>query len=78
MATPIETGGAHHIRLTVSDPRRSREFYTSLLGFRVLMEFPDGALVTNGSLLLGLRSAPDPNRVGLDHLAQSVASRSDM
>ena len=89
MATPIETGGAHHIRLTVSDPRRSREFYTSLLGFRVLMEFPDGALVTNGSLLLGLRSAPDPsraivgdaadpNRVGLDHLALSVTSRSDI
>ncbi len=89
MATHVQTGAAHHLRLTVADPARSREFYTSLLGFRVLMEFPDGALVSNGAVLVGLRTAPDPsratagdradpNRVGLDHLALSVASRSDI
>ena len=89
MATPTKTGGAHHIRLTVSDPARSREFYTDLLGFEVLMELSDGSLVTNGNLLIALRSAPDParvvkgdaadpNRVGLDHLALSVDSRADI
>ncbi len=89
MATHVQTGAAHHLRLTVANPARSREFYTGLLGFQVLMEFPDGVLVTNGALLLGLRTAPDPsratagdradpNRVGLDHLALSVASRADI
>ena len=46
MATHVQTGAAHHLRLTVADPARSREFYTGLLGFRVLMEFPDGVLVS--------------------------------
>jgi glyoxylase I family protein len=88
MATHVQTGAAHHIRLTVTDPARSREFY-GLLGFRVAMEFPDGALVSNGDLLLGLRTGPDaararrddrfdPNRVGLDHLAIGVGSRADI
>jgi glyoxylase I family protein len=88
MAATIRTSGAHHMRLTVTDPARSREFY-ELLGFQVAMEFPDGALVSNGTLLLGLRTGPDaarvrrddrfdPNRVGLDHLALSVGSRADI
>ena len=89
MATHVQTGAAHHLRLTVADPARSRAFYTGLLGFEVLMEFPDGVLVSNGKVLIGLRTAPDPgraargdradpNRVGLDHLALSVASRADI
>ena len=88
MATNVQTGAAHHMRLTVTDPARSREFY-GLLGFAVAMEFPDGAIVSNGTLLLGLRTGPDaarvrrddrfdPNRVGLDHLAISVGSRADI
>ncbi len=88
MATNVQTGAVHHVRLTVTDPARSRDFY-GLLGFEVAMEFPDGVLVSNGSLLLGLRPGPDaararrddrfdPNRVGLDHLAISVGSRADI
>ena len=88
MATIIRTGAAHHLRLTVTDPVRSREFY-GLLGFQVAMELPDGVLMSNGTLLLGLRTGPDParvrredrfdpNRVGLDHLAISVAGRADL
>jgi glyoxylase I family protein len=88
MATNVQTGAAHHLRLTVTDPAQSREFY-GLLGFQLAMEFPDGALVSNGTLLLGPRTGPDasrtrrddrfdPNRVGLDHLALSVASRADL
>ncbi len=88
MATNVHTGAAHHIRLTVTDPTRSRDFY-ALLGFQAAMEFPDGVLVSNGTLLLGLRTGPDParvrrgdhfdpNRVGLDHLAISVGSRADI
>jgi glyoxylase I family protein len=88
MATNIQTGAAHHIRLTVTDPVRSQEFY-GLLNFELAMEVPGGVLVSNGNLLLALRTGPDdsrarrddrfdPNRVGLDHLAISVASRADI
>lgn len=33
MARQIPTDGIHHLRLTVTDLDRSREFYTGLLGF---------------------------------------------
>jgi catechol 2,3-dioxygenase-like lactoylglutathione lyase family enzyme len=84
MATHIATGGVHHLRLTVTDVARSREFYTSLLGFQVVGEFPPVVFLSNGSLVLVLGPAPerpvsgdrfDPNRVGLDHLSFSVANR---
>jgi glyoxylase I family protein len=85
----VKTAGVHHIRITVTDPVKSRDFYTGLLGFQVMMEFPDGPLVTNGTLFLGLRTGPgesravpgdrfDPNRVGLDHLSFLVESRADL
>src|SRR5262245_3223843 len=85
----VKTAGVHHARITVTDPARSREFYTGLLGFKVMLDFPDGVLVTNGSVFLGLRTGPDPakapagdrfdpNRVGLDHLALSVATKADL
>src|SRR6266498_2718958 len=85
----IITGAVNNIRLTVSDPARSRDFYTSLLGFLVMFETPDGFLVTNGEPFLGVRLAPDPaeapaddrfnaSRIGLARLTFSVASRSEL
>jgi catechol 2,3-dioxygenase-like lactoylglutathione lyase family enzyme len=80
----IQTGTIHHLRLTVTDVERSREFYTSLLGFTILTPLPSGVLLQNGSVLLGLGLAPtsghvgdrfDENRVGLDHLSFAVSSR---
>lgn len=70
MAGQIDVGGIHHLRLTVTDIERSREFYTSLLGFNVAVEAPasddpkadptypvlwGGAVMTKGTYLLGLR-----------------------
>lgn len=89
MPSSITTGAVHHLRLTVTDVKCSREFYTALLGFRVLMELPPGVLLTNGSVLLGLGPAPDAdrrtrkdrfdeNRVGLDHLSFGVADRNEL
>jgi glyoxylase I family protein len=89
MIERITTGAVHHLRLTVADPDRSREFYTGLLGFDVRMTLPDGVLVSNGALMMALRTAPDPgrardddrfdpNRPGLDHLAISVGHRADL
>jgi catechol 2,3-dioxygenase-like lactoylglutathione lyase family enzyme len=99
MGSQIATGGIHHLRLTVTDVARSREFYTSLLGFDVAVEAPPagdpsaeamnrvlfgGVVMVRGNLLIGLRPvAPrddrfDEDRVGLDHLSFSVASREEL
>jgi glyoxylase I family protein len=70
MPGQIPTGDIHHLRLTVTDLARSREFYTSLLGFDVAVESPPdddpsagevfkilfgGIVMTRGNLLMGLR-----------------------
>ena len=83
------TGPVHHLRLTVTDVARSRDFYTRVLGFRVIGEFGPVVLVGNGELFIGLGPAADPtraspgdrfdeNRVGLDHLSFGVGSRSEL
>ena len=36
MAQSLSVGPIHHIRMTVTDVERSREFYTSVLGFQVI------------------------------------------
>jgi glyoxylase I family protein len=66
----IPTGEIHHLRLTVTDVERSREFYTTLLGFTVAVESPPpgdpaaaevfkilfgGVVMIRGNLLMGLR-----------------------
>lgn len=75
MAGQIATGGIHHVRLTVTDVDRSREFYTSLLGFDVAVESPPdddpsaeaareilwgGCVMVRGNLLMGLRPVAPP------------------
>jgi catechol 2,3-dioxygenase-like lactoylglutathione lyase family enzyme len=85
MSTQVSTSAVHHVTLTVSDIRRSTEFYTSFLGFQVVVEFDPRTALTNGSLLLVLTPPPDPakaipgdrfneNRIGLDHVSFSIGS----
>jgi catechol 2,3-dioxygenase-like lactoylglutathione lyase family enzyme len=87
MTNPIPTAGINHISLTVSDVERAQQFYSDLLGFRLLTMFGPRALLHNGSVLLGLGPAPehviagdrfDENRIGLDHVSFNVASMADM
>ncbi|HYO49873.1 MAG TPA: VOC family protein [Chloroflexia bacterium] len=88
-AIAIGITGIHHIRLTVTDVARSKEFYTQVLGFQVARQIPTGVLLRNGSIVLGLGPAFDPgatppddlfneNRVGLDHLSFAVSSYTDL
>jgi catechol 2,3-dioxygenase-like lactoylglutathione lyase family enzyme len=71
----IATGEIHHLRLTVTDVERSRQFYTSLLGFEVAVESPPaddpsaaevfkvlfgGVVMSRGNLTLGLRPMASP------------------
>jgi glyoxylase I family protein len=84
VAGQIATGGIHHLRLTVTDVARSREFYTSLLGFDVAAESPPeddpsaavlypvlwgGIVMARGNLLMGLRPvAPKGDRFDEDRV----------
>jgi len=52
----IPCGDIHHLRLTVTDVERSREFYTGLLGFQVIVESPppdDPAAAETFKILFG-------------------------
>jgi glyoxylase I family protein len=80
----IPTGDIHHLRLTVTDVERSRQFYTSLLGFQVAVESPPpddpsadevfkilfgGVVMIRGNLLMGLRPvAPSGDRFDPDRV----------
>jgi len=84
MPGQIPTGDIHHLRLTVTDVERSREFYTGLLGFEVAVESPPeddpsadeafkilfgGVVMIRGNLLMGLRPmAPSGDRFDPDRV----------
>jgi glyoxylase I family protein len=89
MSTTIHTGPVHHLALTVSDVRRSADFYNSLLGFQTALEWGPRLLLSNGSMILALTPASDPaqaiptdrfneNRLGLDHLSFSIGSKAEL
>jgi catechol 2,3-dioxygenase-like lactoylglutathione lyase family enzyme len=80
----IEIGGIHHLRLTCTDVARSRDFYTSLLGFSVAADSPPagtpeadaaypllwgGVVLVKDGLLMGLRPvAPTGDRFDEDRV----------
>ncbi len=82
-----DLSGFHHVKLPVADLGRSREWYTSVLGLRVEIEFvEDGVLRglaladASGRLRLALRL--DPVRAGalagFDPIALAVPERDDV
>ncbi len=82
-----DLSGFHHVKLPVADLGRSRDWYTSVLGLRVEIEFvEDGVLHglaladANGRLGLALRL--DPVRAaalaGFDPVALQVPERDDV
>jgi glyoxylase I family protein len=80
----LQIRGVHHIVLTVSDPNRSAEFYEQLLGKQASREHPTVRWISCGTFLLAFQRPPhaplpndrfDENRLGLDHVGFSVATR---
>jgi catechol 2,3-dioxygenase-like lactoylglutathione lyase family enzyme len=73
MPEQLRVGAVHHLRLTVTDLQRSKDFYTKILGFQVAVDAPppadhpdhalvkealhNGVVLINGTLLMGLRPA---------------------
>jgi len=90
MADHLNLKGFHHATLTVTDLKRSTEFYTGILGLNLLAELtPTRYLVGNDSVVFAISEPPDPemapaedrfneNRVGLDHLSFAVESMAEM
>ncbi len=87
MKNRIKVGPLHNVMLTVSDPQRSREFYTEVLGFQEAAEFEEGPMLTNGSMYLILFPPPnggtkgdsfDEDRVGLQHISFSLANLQEL
>lgn len=89
MTTSISTGPVHHLALTVTNVRRSVDFYCGLLGFKPIMELGPRVLLYNGSMVLAITPPPDAslaltddrfneNRVGLDHLSFALNTRAEM
>ncbi len=87
--TNISSGAVHHIALTVTNRERSRDFYTSLLGFQFLAESAPKYFLSNGTVILAVGPAPDASRaikddrfdesrVGLDHVSLNVASHDEL
>lgn len=82
--------GVHHLALTVSDARRSAEWYRRVLGLMVIGEFDEDAgarhkvILTDpdSTLLIGLvehrggaAGQFDERRAGLDHVAFTVGGQ---
>jgi catechol 2,3-dioxygenase-like lactoylglutathione lyase family enzyme len=82
-----DLSGFHHVKLPVTDLNRSRDWYTSVLGLRVEIEFvEDGVLrglaLTDASGRLRLALRLDPVRAaglaGFDPIALEVPKRDDV
>jgi glyoxylase I family protein len=83
--------GFHHVAVTVTDRDRSARWYAEVLGFEeefreeadhrraCVMRFPGGSYsVGLVEHVPGDASGFDPRRLGLDHLAFTVATRDDL
>ncbi|MYM64442.1 VOC family protein [Pseudomaricurvus sp. HS19] len=83
------TQGLHHLGLTVSNCRRTADFFCQQLGFREVGEKPDypAVFVSDGSVMLTLWQARDTgpttafdrhHNIGLHHFALRVANIPDL
>ncbi|MFD7263226.1 VOC family protein [Streptomyces sp. NPDC059874] len=82
-----ETLGIGHVTLTVSDVKRSAEFYNGVFDTQTVLDVEDQfgpfMAVASPALVIGFRTHQstnradvfDPTRVGLDHFAFNVADR---
>lgn len=76
----------NHIKLTVSDLEKSREFYEKLPGFKLVAKHPNFYMFACGNFYLGLTDHKgeqkikifDEKNVGLDHVSFTVESKGDL
>lgn len=76
----------HHIELTVSNLILSKKFYSKILGFKIVAEYPNFVMFYTGSFYLGLTDHKGQIQekkfsefnVGMDHLSFEVDSKEDL
>nr|WP_296069179.1 VOC family protein [uncultured Actinoplanes sp.] len=82
-----DLSGFHHVKLPVADLGRSRDWYTSVLGLRVEIEFVEEGVLhglaladASGRLRLALRLDPVRSAAlaGFDPVALEVPKREDV
>ena len=82
----IKTTGVHHIALRSGNLERSKQFYSKVLGFPVLMETPIFIFLA-GSTPIAVRGPEadspqedvfNPFRIGLDHIALACEDESEL
>jgi glyoxylase I family protein len=91
LSAMTELLGFHHVGLTVTDLDKSAEWYATVLGFQELfreasddrracvMRFPGGSTGVGLVEFRGGDQSPfDPARLGLDHLAFTVATEEEL
>lgn len=82
----FKIAGVHHIELTVKNINKSKKFYSELLGFKIVAEYPNFAMFFNGYFYLGLTDHKrqqkekrfNERNVGMDHLSFHVTSKKDL
>jgi catechol-2,3-dioxygenase len=78
-----------HVSLTVTDPARSADFYNQVLGTETMFSTSADSstlfIVARPGIMLALRDTAgtaderfDPCRIGLDHIAFQVPTRSEL
>lgn len=77
--------GIHHIKLTVTNLERSKDFYSKFPDFKIVAEYDDFIMFFTGGFYLGLTTSNQKENnkfseltTGLDHLAFSVESMNDL
>ena len=82
--------GVGHVALTVTDPKRSADFYNRLFDAQTVLTVEDEigplTICVSPAMMFGFRTHPstgeadrfDPARVGLDHLGFHVADRQQL
>lgn len=90
MVTVPELQGVGHVALTVTDAKRSADFYNRLFDAQTLLSVEDEVgpltICVSPAMMFGFRTHPstgdadqfDPARVGLDHLGFHVAGREQL
>ena len=87
MSIEFKTPGIHHIALRSIDLARSKQFYTQLLGFPLILEKENLFIFLAGSTAIAVRGPEtatpkgdvfNPFRVGLDHLALACTAEAEL
>jgi glyoxylase I family protein len=85
----LALGAFSHVSLTVTDPERSADFYNRVLGTETMFSSAGNTgpliVVARPGVMIALCHHPgtpdesfDPARIGLDHFAFQVPSRSEL